>query len=177
MKLLFIYGPPAAGKLTVANEIAGRTGFKVFHNHLTIDAILPVFEFGSPSFGKLVSQMRAETIAEAARQNVNLIYTFCYAKGMDDDHIGTITSAVEDNGGTVCFVLLKCSVDELNRRVTSQSRTDFKKVHDAETLGTILDNHDLFSTVPERESLIVDNTSLSPHAAAEMIIEHFGLIR
>jgi len=35
MKLVFIYGPPAVGKLTVANALAKVTGFKVFHNHLT----------------------------------------------------------------------------------------------------------------------------------------------
>src|SRR4051794_37159286 len=98
VRLLFLYGPPAVGKLTVANEIAQRTGFKVFHNHLTIDAILPVFEFGTVSFGKLVSLIRAETIAEAARENVDLIYTFCYAKDLDDSHIRRITKAVEENG-------------------------------------------------------------------------------
>ena len=38
MKLIIIHGPPAAGKLTTANEIAAATGFKVFHNHLSIAA-------------------------------------------------------------------------------------------------------------------------------------------
>lgn len=47
MKLLFIYGSSAVGKLTTADEIAKLiTGSKVFHNHLTIDAVKPVFEFG-----------------------------------------------------------------------------------------------------------------------------------
>jgi hypothetical protein len=45
--VVFLYGA-AAGKLTVANEIARLTGFKVFHNHLSMDAVLPVFEFASP---------------------------------------------------------------------------------------------------------------------------------
>jgi hypothetical protein len=40
-----------------------------------------------------------------------------------------------------------------------------------------LDNEDLFSTAPERESLVVDNTTLDAAAAAELIIEHFGLKR
>ena len=106
MKLIFIYGPPAAGKLTVANEIAKRTGFKVFHNHLSIDAIEPIFEFGTESFFKLVSTIRSETVAEAARQNVSLIYTFCYAKGSDDEHVKQITEIAEENGGEVNFVLL-----------------------------------------------------------------------
>src|SRR3954451_18514435 len=116
MKLLFIYGPPAAGKLTVSNEVAARTGFKVFHNHLTIDAIKPVFEFGTTSFGKLVSQIRVDTIAEAARENVDLIYTFCYAKPSDDSHIARVIDAVESNGGEICPVLLYCGRDELDRR-------------------------------------------------------------
>ena len=50
MKLIFIYGSPAVGKLTVAQEIAEQTDFKVFHNHLTIDAVTPVFEFGTVPF-------------------------------------------------------------------------------------------------------------------------------
>ena len=39
MKLIVIYGPPAAGKLTVAKELSKLTGFKVLHNHITIDLI------------------------------------------------------------------------------------------------------------------------------------------
>lgn len=31
MKLIFLYGPVAAGKLTVARELAGITGFPLFH--------------------------------------------------------------------------------------------------------------------------------------------------
>lgn len=36
MKLMFIYGPPAAGKLTVAKALCAHTGFKLFHNHLAL---------------------------------------------------------------------------------------------------------------------------------------------
>jgi tRNA uridine 5-carbamoylmethylation protein Kti12 len=54
MELIIIHGPPAAGKLTVANEVAKLTGFKVFHNHLSIDCVKPVFEFGSEAFWRIV---------------------------------------------------------------------------------------------------------------------------
>ena len=50
MNLVFIYGPPGVGKLTVAKELAGLTGYKLFHNHLSIDWVLPVFDFGSDPF-------------------------------------------------------------------------------------------------------------------------------
>ena len=50
MRLIFIYGMPATGKLTVARELARITGFNVFHNHLVVDLLLSIFEFGSKPF-------------------------------------------------------------------------------------------------------------------------------
>lgn len=175
MKLIIIYGPPAAGKLTVANEVAKRTGFKVFHNHLSIDAIEPVFDFGTRPFFKLVEMIRVETIAEAARENVDLIYTFCYAKDEDDEHIRKITAAAEDNGGEVLFVLLICDKVELERRVLTEDRKAFGKAKTVEMMRGFFENYDLFSPVPDRASLIIDNTELSADKAAEQIMEHFRI--
>lgn len=175
MKLLFLYGSPAVGKLTVANEIARFTDFRVFHNHLTIDAVEPVFEFGTKSFWKLVEMFRVETIAEAAREDLNLIYTFCYAKGEDDAHISEIIKTVESNGGEVCFVLLVAEKSVIEKRVTEESRLKFKKANNLEILREIFEKYDLFSPVPERESLIIDNTNLSPAETARKIIEHFRI--
>jgi len=175
MKLIFIYGAPAVGKLTVANEIAKKTDYKVFHNHLSIDCIEPIFDFGTASFFRLIELIRVETIAEAARENVNLIYTFCYAKDSDDAHVAKITETVESNGGEVCFVLLTCARGELERRVLTESRKKFGKANNLEILNEILDKYDLFSPVPECESLQIDNTNLSPTQAAQEIVEYFLL--
>lgn len=177
MKLLFIYGSPAVGKLTVANEIAARTQFKVFHNHLSIDCILPVFDFGTKPFGRLINLIRYETIGEAARENVDLIYTFCYAKGLDDSHIEKILKIVEDAGGEVCFVLLRADRDELDRRVIEESRRLMGKAKTVEMMEFFHTTYDLNSPVPTRESLIIDNTNLSAETVAEQIIAHFNLAK
>jgi hypothetical protein len=50
MKLIFIYGLRATGKLTVAQELATLTDYKLFHNHLAVDLLLSIFEFGSSPF-------------------------------------------------------------------------------------------------------------------------------
>ena len=175
MKLIFIYGAPAVGKLTVANEIAAQTNFKVFHNHLSIDCIEPIFPFGTESFWKLINLIRVETIAEAARIGQNLIHTFCYAKGSDDNYVAEITKIVESNGGEVCFVLLTCGQVELEKRVLAESRRKFGKANNLKILNEILDKYDLFSPVPSGESLIIDNINLSPEIVARKIIEHYLL--
>src|SRR5262245_57362571 len=66
MRLIFIYGAPAAGKLTVARELAALTGFALFHNHLVVDAVASVFPFGSESFSKLREQWWLAMMGEAA---------------------------------------------------------------------------------------------------------------
>ena len=176
MKLIFIYGAPAVGKLTVAQKLAEKTGYKVFHNHLSIDAVEPVFDFGTKSFGKLVDLIRFEIVTEAARVNQNLIYTFCYAKDKDDAHVEKICEAVESNGGEVCFVLLTCERTELEKRVLEESRKRFRKASNLEILSRILDAYDLRSPVNNHESLTIDNTNLSPEAVAQKIIEHYRLV-
>lgn len=175
MKLILIYGSPAVGKLTVANEIAKRTDYKVFHNHLTIDAVVPVFEFGTKPFWKLVHQFRIETIAEAARENVNLIYTFCYAKDSDDAHVAEVANAVESNGGEIYPVLLTAEKSKIENRVLEESRLKFKKANSLEILHNLWKNYELFSPVNERESLIIDNTNFSAEQTAKQIIGHFKL--
>jgi 2-phosphoglycerate kinase len=175
MKLVFIYGSPAVGKLSVANEIARKTDFKVFHNHLSIDCIEPVFEFGSPPFAKLIDLIRVETVAEAARVGQNLIYTFCYAKDLDDAHVEKITRAVEENGGEICFVLLTADKAALEKRVLEESRRQYGKAKTVEMMRYFFETYDLFSPVPGRESLRIDNTNLPVEQAAQQIIEHFGL--
>lgn len=175
MKLILIYGSPAVGKLTVAQTIAEKTGYKVFHNHLTIDAVTPVFEFGTEPFGKLIDLFRVETIAEAARQNVNLIYTFCYAKDSDDAHVERVIKAVEVNGGEVCFVLLTAEKCEIEKRMLAESRQNYTKMKNIELLKKTWEKCDLFSPVPFGESLIIDNTNLSAEPAAQQIIRHFRI--
>jgi Helix-hairpin-helix containing domain len=79
MRLVFLYGPHVVSKLSVARELAARTGFKLLHNHLTIDLVASVFPFGSAQYKRLITRFRRDLIAESAREGVDLIFTFVYS--------------------------------------------------------------------------------------------------
>ena len=176
MKLIFIYGPPAAGKLTVAKELARATGFKLFHNHLSVDLLAPVFEFGSRPFFRLIDKFRLEIIEEAAKEKISgLIFTFCYAPGIDDAFVEGVVQAVERHDGQVCFVRLYCDRALLEQRVTDRSRGSHGKLNDVEALREFLDRYDMFSVVAKYESLSIDNSALTPPDVARKIIARYEL--
>lgn len=176
MKLVFIYGPPAVGKLTVAEELAAITGFKLFHNHLTVDLALTLFDFGTPPFGRYVDHLRLEAFETAARDGiVGLIFTFVYAYTIDDEFIRQVVEIVENNGGAVCFVQLISAREELERRVLADSRQRFQKIRTVEKLQDVLTRYELFKPILFVKSLMIDTTHLSPQDAARMIVEHFRL--
>jgi len=175
MKLIIIHGPPAAGKLTVSNKLAERTAFKVFHNHISIDCVKSVFEFGSPAFWRVLKLIREETFAEAAREGVSLIHTFCYAKGHDDEQYRRMIGSVERNGGEVHSVLLICDDETRRERIVAEERKQIGKLTDPDSIDMPREEFDLFSPLPGRETLTIDTTSISPDEAASRIIKHYNL--
>ena len=175
MDLVYIYGPPAVGKLTVAKEIVTRTGFKLFHNHLTIDCVLPVFEFGTDPFWRLVHSIREDIMSEAARENVDLVFTTVYNHPGSQPQTWRRFEAIESNGGRVCLVQLTCAREQLEARVGAKHRQDMGKIQSIEQLRATLTEFDLFTPIPARSSLRIDNTDLSPARAADQVIGHFGL--
>ena len=175
MKLIIIHGPPAAGKFTVGTEIARLTGYKLFHNHLSIDFVKPVFEFGTPKFWDVIGQVRTAIIAEAAREDISLIHTFCYGFGVDDEHFRQLITAAEDNGGEVHLVLLLCDDEERKRRIGNESRVRIGKLTDPESIGRPGNNINLTTPLPGRETFIIDTTEISTGEAAVRIVQHYGL--
>jgi hypothetical protein len=177
MKLIIIHGPPAAGKLTVANALSSRTGFKVFHNHLTIDCTAPVFEFGTPGFWDINVRLRCEIIAEAAPRGVDVIHPFCYGFAIDDDYFRQLVSAATDNGGEAHVVFMNCRDEVRKQRITDESRARMRKLIDPDSIDRQREEDILFSTHPDfaDSTLVLDTSDISPEESATRIIDHFGL--
>jgi len=68
MKFVLLFGPPAVGKMSVGWELEKITGLKLFHNHMTIELVVPFFDFGTPAFRRLVNLFRREIFKEVAKK-------------------------------------------------------------------------------------------------------------
>ncbi|MBT4596869.1 MAG: AAA family ATPase [Candidatus Diapherotrites archaeon] len=176
MKLVVIYGPPATGKLTVANELTKIVDYKLFHNHLTVDLMNSVLEFGTEEYFKLSDKLRLMLLEEAAKQKVTgVIFTWCY--GFPDDNAWTkkLINRIERVGGKVCFVQLVCDKQELFKRVKNPSRKKFEKTKSKKSLENCFKKWDLFTPIPFVKNLIIDNTNLSAKKVARKIKSHYKL--
>lgn len=175
MKLIFIYGPPAVGKLTVATELAKLTGFKLFHNHVSIQFVQSIFDFGTKTFWRLTDKFRLQMLEEAAREKVDTIFTFVYGKGTDDDFVRNAIHRVGLHGGRVCFVRLYCDERELAKRVKAKDRRRMGKISTKSKLRGVLKKYDLASEVPFQSSMSIDTTDKSPRGVAALISRHYKL--
>jgi chloramphenicol 3-O-phosphotransferase len=173
MKLVFLYGAPGVGKLTVARELAKLTGFRLFHNHLTVDLVSSLFPFGTEPFILLREQIWLSAFRDAARNRVSLIFTFNPERTVHEAFIQDTLDVVVGAGGRVIFVELTCSQDELERRIENPSRSEFGKLSSIELYRALKDSGAFhFTTLPSDLSL--DTTHTSPAATAALISENIS---
>lgn len=175
MNLVFIYGPPGVGKLSVAKELARLTGYKLFDNHVSIRCADSVFEFGTKPFLRIVGTIRDVVFEEAAANGVSLVFTYVYSHPQDAPHVERTCGLFEARGGRALLVRLFCAPEALEQRLPRAGRAEAGKLASLETFRELSKTHDLFSPVPGRESLEVDNTALAPEEVAGLIASHYHL--
>ncbi|MEK7766820.1 MAG: AAA family ATPase, partial [bacterium] len=124
-----IVGPPAVGKMTVGQELAKLTGFKLFHNHQTIDLVLPYFDFGTPPFTRLVGLFRRRLLEEVAASDLKgLIFSYVWAFDMPSDTraFRRWAGIFKRHGARVFLVELSASLRERLRRNATPNRLHHK---------------------------------------------------
>jgi hypothetical protein len=176
MRLVFLYGPPAVGKLTVSLELAALTGFKVFHNHLTVNPLVAIFPRNSPPYSRLLREFRVRMLEEAAEAGVDLIATWAYPRN-GEEGAQAYFRAVESRGGRVHLVRLVCDRAVMLERVADESRRALDKLTDPARLDLLLDERFQPRQLPFGDSLVVDTTNLPPREAALRIAAHYDLPR
>ena len=129
MKLVVIFGNPAVGKLTVARELQQLSQWKLFHNHLVVDALLAVFEFGSRAFIDLRQRIWLDVFEQASRSGVEgMIFTFNPENTVAQEFISRLGADAAERGDSVHWVQLICSEATAESRLVNASRQTTKKL-------------------------------------------------
>jgi hypothetical protein len=184
MPLLLILGPPAVGKMTVGRAVAARSSYRLFHNHHSIEMLLDVFDYGSPPFVTLNSEVRRRVIEEAAAAGTDLVFTFVYDMDLEAES-AWLERLVAPYGDDVAVVELVADLDtRLARNRTEHRLAEKKSKRDVEWSDNNVRELEAgyrMTSVAGRDApgerllarwphLVIDNTDLSPDETAERIL-------
>lgn len=186
MRLVVIIGAPAVGKATVGKALAEGYGFRLFHNHVSLDAVAAVFDWGTPSFQRLVDEFRRRVVEEAAASGVDLVFTYVWAFSEPGEGapIGRYRETLLKAGGAVYFVELVAPLEVRAERNGMASRRAMKARSDEASTPAWLREIDAKYSFESGGALPfpdpylrLDTTEMEPEAAAEAIARAFGFER
>lgn len=192
MHLVCIIGPPAVGKMTVGRELCALTGFRLFHNHMSIEPLLGVFDVGAPSFNRLNRLIRRQVIAESVVADLpGLVFSLAW----DFDHpadtaaVEALIAPVVDAGAPVDFVELYAAQPVRLAREGGADRMDHKRskrnvewarAHVIELDAATRCNTDPADAadwpLPQYRHLRLDNSHDRPSRTAQRIVSELNLL-
>ncbi len=176
MKLIFIYGPPAVGKLTVAKALEALTKIPLADNHSLLNPVAKVFGWDHPERERLGRSFRLEFFQAAARANKSMITTFGGGGETFDDFIQDVCQIVKVEDGEVAFVRLTAPKEVLFERVRHDSREHHAKMRTVEELEAKMQRTpDICAKILVGEHLEMDSSEHTPDHMARMIKEYYQL--
>lgn len=171
--------------MTVGQELSRATGYKFMHNHQTIDLLLPLFDFGTPSFQRLLFEFRMSIFEEvAASELTGFIFSSVSYFDSIIDHAKTecLIAPFVRRGGRVLFVELAASLETRLERNKTEHRQHHKIAkRDSDLAETLLRNGERHRTNSDGDfsyaypHLKIVNETLSPQEVAARICAHFEL--
>ena len=183
MKLVFILGDAAVGKMTVGQELMKITDLRLFHNHMTIE---PTMEIMGRFDGKLRDDMRELIFRHfAASDNYGMIFTYMMDFDMQSewDYLEHVKSIFAPYGTEFYYVELIAPQEVRLRRNKTENRLLHKpskrdiEVSDQRLLRDDA-NHRCVSypgEIPFENYLRIENADKTPEEAATLIRETFKL--
>jgi hypothetical protein len=169
MFVVFIHGPAAAGKYTVGWKLSKKTGLPLFHNHLTVDLVKTLFDFGTKEFIKLRSAIWKESFATAAKANRSFIFTFHPEATVEVSLIQELGAIIEARGGEIYFVELQCSEETVLQRLDNEHRRQFDKLVDRDLYRRISDSGGFDFPALPAPLITIETDRTNPDEAADNI--------
>ena len=183
MKLVFILGDAAVGKMTVGQELMKITDLRLFHNHMTIEPVLEIF---GKFDGKTINELREVIFKNfAASGAYGMIFTYMMAFDMPSDwaYLDHVKEIFDPYGTEYFYVELTAPQDVRLARNASENRLKNKpSKRDTEASNERLIRDDQNYRCVSREGEVpfdnyirIDNTDKSPEEVARLIKDTFKL--
>ena len=182
MKILFLFGNGAVGKMTVGQELTKITQLKLCHNHVTIEPVIEVFgKYDS----QIITKLREVIFEEFSKtDNYGIIFTFMWAfdEISDWNYLEHVRNIFNQNAmAEFYYVELIASQKIRLERNVSENRLKHKpSKRDIEASNRRLLNDDKAhrfesyeGEIPFENYLRIDNSTLSANQVAEIIKNHF----
>jgi hypothetical protein len=174
MDVILIAGKGGVGKLTIASEVSRLTRFRLFHNHLTANIVLSLFDLYSEHFAGLREDIWRSAILRSIDAGTSgLVITFSLDPRLSEEFLGELWDRVRDAGGRVFVVRITCAEDEHRRRTESPGRSTYGKSTEYEQIVAFHAGSGVMPDEILQPDLVVDTTDLSPAQSAATILEKF----
>lgn len=185
MKLIFIFGPQAVGKMTVGQELEKKIGFPLLHNHLTIDLLSKFLDYTPETFrlSSLIRKNIFQSMIKMDKEGIIFTMVWDFDSKEDWQFIEETRELILSAGGEIFFVELEADIDERLARNLSANRLKHKPSkrdteHSEKDLLESLNNHRLNSRedeIQEKNYVRIKTTDLSAEETAEQIKHVFKL--
>lgn len=186
MNFVLLVGPPAVGKMTVGQALRDRLGYKLFHNHLSIELTINLYDFGEEGFRDINEGIRKlvfETVA-TRKDLKGFIFTLMLAFDLQEDldYVEELKKQFEAQGW--CFYMVELFADlekRLERNPTPNRLAHKASKRDVEASNKRMVYHHhkyQLSSAPGQidytNYLRIDNNTMSPEAVVDVIVKEFG---
>jgi hypothetical protein len=189
MKILFIFGSTAAGKMTVGQELMKITDMRLYHNHMMLEPVLEIFGGmdgkQNEQKKKVLARLRTVIFEEFATSgNYGLIITGMLSMGNTnwEESLAPYLKIFEPNNAEFFYVELVASQEvRLQRNVTENRLKHKASKRDIEASNQRLINDDLNyhysidGQITMDNYIRIDNSEIPPDIVAQMIKERFSL--
>ena len=183
MKLLFMIGDTAVGKMTVGQELAKISGLRLFHNHMMIEPVLEIFGQWRPDITQRLRQVIFEEFAKT--DSYGMIFTFMWAFDMrsDWDYVEWVKGIFGLPDEDVYYVELIAPQEvRLQRNITENRLKHKASKRDVEASNARLLRDDASwrcvsrpGEIPFPNYLRLENAEIPAAEAARIIRDHFNL--
>ena len=183
---VFIIGAPAAGKMTIGQELSKLTGATLFFNHQPIDFALEIYQDFTEEMWDFVRSVNFSFLGTRARYHRSVILTGVtdFSNQYHLMYLKNIQDLLNEYHQEILFVELETSLEERLRRNRTENRLKYKplkrnfEVSEREIIET--DKTDKLNSQKQPSGLHhylkIDNTNLSAEEVAKQIQEKMKTI-